>query len=165
KAREEGKVLFIDEAHNLYNRHDQDSFAKEVIAQIVQATTATKYARVFTILAGYPEPMKELMNADAGLSRRFPEQLIVHFPDYTTEECLQILCKRLAQKKFTLNSEAEKPLCEIIEHLKRDPKFGNAGSMANLADQLFDEHLMQDETTKMITIEDVKAILPTNKYQ
>lgn len=158
KAREEGKVLFIDEAHNLYNKYDQDSYAKEVIAQIVQATTATKYARVFTILAGYPEPMKELMNADAGLSRRFPEQLIVHFPDYTTEECLQILCKRLAQKKFTLNPEAVETLCEIIGHMKQDQKFGNAGSMSNLADQLFDEHLMVDDTTKMITLEDVQAI-------
>ncbi|MDR2117898.1 MAG: AAA family ATPase [Planctomycetaceae bacterium] len=158
KAREEGKVLFIDEAHNLYSRYDQDSFAKEVIAQIVQATTAQKYARVFTILAGYPEPMAELMNADAGLSRRFPEQLIVSFPDYTTEECLKILCKRLAQKKFTLSFEAEKPLCEIIDRLKQDPKFGNAGSMANIADQLIDEHLMQDDTTQIITREDVEAI-------
>lgn len=158
KAREEGKILFIDEAHNLYNKYDQDSFAKEVIAQIVQATTATKYMKVFTILAGYPEPMKELMNADAGLSRRFPEQLIVHFPDYTIEECLQILYKRLAQKKFTLSEEAVGPLCGIIERMKQDPKFGNAGSMSNLADHLFDEHLMRDDTTKMITLEDVKAI-------
>jgi SpoVK/Ycf46/Vps4 family AAA+-type ATPase len=158
KAREEGKVLFIDEAHNLYNKYDQDSFAKEVIAQIVQATTATKYMKVFTILAGYPEPMKELMNADAGLSRRFPEQLIVHFPDYTTEECLQILCKRLAQKKFTLSDEAVPLLSEIIDRMKQDPKFGNAGSMSNLADQLFDEHLMRDDTTKIITIEDVETI-------
>jgi SpoVK/Ycf46/Vps4 family AAA+-type ATPase len=158
KAREEGKVLFIDEAHNLYNKLDQDSFAKEVIAQIVQATTAVKYSRVFTILAGYPEPMRELMDADAGLSRRFPEQLIVHFPDYTTEECLQILCKRLAQKKFSLSEEAVPLVCEIIDRMKQDPKFGNAGSMSNLADHLFDEHLMQDDTTKIITIEDVKAI-------
>jgi SpoVK/Ycf46/Vps4 family AAA+-type ATPase len=158
KAREEGKVLFIDEAHNLYNRHDQDSFAKEVIAQIVQATTALKYARVFTILAGYPEPMKELMNADAGLSRRFPEQLIVHFPDYTTEECLQILCKRFAQKKLTLSPEAVKPLCKIIDRLKQDPKFGNAGSMENLADQLVDEHIMRDDTAEIITVEDVEVI-------
>ncbi|MDR3232599.1 MAG: AAA family ATPase [Planctomycetaceae bacterium] len=158
KAREEGKVLFIDEAHNLYSKHDQDSFAKEVIAQIVQATTAVKYARVFTILAGYPEPMKELMNADAGLSRRFPEQLIVPFPDYTTEECLQILCKRLVQKKFTLSPEAAPALCSIIEKMKEDPKFGNAGNMANLADQLFDEHIMQDDTTKIITVEDVENI-------
>ncbi|GHT44710.1 hypothetical protein FACS189454_02840 [Planctomycetales bacterium] len=155
KAREEGKVLFIDEAHNLYNKHDQDSFAKEVIAQIVQATTALKYARVFTILAGYPEPMKELMNADAGLSRRFPEQLIVHFPDYTTKECLQILCKRLAQKKLTLSPEAAKPLCEIIDRLKQDPKFGNAGSMGNLADQLVDEHIMRDDESQTITLEDL----------
>ncbi|MDR3182987.1 MAG: AAA family ATPase [Planctomycetaceae bacterium] len=158
KAREEGKVLFIDEAHNLYNKRDQDSYAKEVIAQIVQATTAVKYARVFTILAGYPEPMKELMNADAGLSRRFPEQLIVSFPDYTTEECLQILCKRLGAKKFTLSPEAAEPLCEVIVRMKEDPKFGNAGTMANLADHLFDKHLERDDTTKIITIEDVEKI-------
>jgi len=160
KAREEGKVLFIDEAHNLYKAHPghHDSFAQEVIAQIVQETTAAKNARVFTILAGYPEEMRQLMDADTGLQRRFPEALTILFPDYTAEECLQILEKRLAQKRFSLDAEAVPALLDIIETMKRNPKFGNAGSMNNLADHLFDEHIMRDEETKVITIEDVKAI-------
>jgi len=160
KAREEGKVLFIDEAHNLYNANPshQDSFSQEVIAQIVQETTATKNARVFTILAGYPQEMRRLMDADPGLQRRFPEALTIHFPDYTADECLQILEKRLAQKNFTLDSEAIPALLGVIETMKQNPKFGNAGSMVNLADHLFDEHLMRDEITKKITIKDVEAI-------
>ena len=160
KAREEGKVLFIDEAHNLYNANPghQDSFSQEVIAQIVQETTAEKNARVFTILAGYPEEMRRLMDADAGLQRRFPDSLTILFPDYTADECLQIMQKRLTQKKITLDDTAKPALLEVIEVMKQNPKFGNAGSMVNLADQLFDEHIMRDEITKVITIEDVEAI-------
>jgi len=158
KAREEGKVLFIDEAHNLYTSVHQDSFSQEVIAQIVQETTAEKNAGVFTILAGYPAEMRRLMDADAGLQRRFPEALTILFPDFTADECLQIMQKRLAQKKFTLDDAAKPMLLEVIEAMKQNPKFGNAGSMVNLADQLFDEHLMRDEITKVITIEDVEAI-------
>ena len=160
KAREEGKVLFIDEAHNLYNPNSghQDSYAQEVIAQIVQETTAVKNARVFTVLAGYPEEMRRLMDADPGLQRRFPETLTIYFPDYKAEECLQILQKRLAQKKFTLDDETVPALLDVIEAKKQNPKFGNAGEMINLADQLFDEHLMRDEDTKTITLEDVEAI-------
>jgi SpoVK/Ycf46/Vps4 family AAA+-type ATPase len=160
KAREEGKVLFIDEAHNLYsaNPAHQDSFSQEVIAQIVQETTAEKNAGVFTILAGYPAEMRRLMDADAGLQRRFPEALTILFPDFTVDECLQIMQKRLAQKKLTLDDTAKPMLLNMIEAMKQNPKFGNAGSMVNLADQLFDEHVMRDEITKVITIEDVEAI-------
>ena len=57
KAREEGKVLFIDEAHNLYNPNSgqQDSYAQEVIAQIVQETTAVKNARVLRFWVAIPK--------------------------------------------------------------------------------------------------------------
>ncbi|MDR1383201.1 MAG: AAA family ATPase [Planctomycetaceae bacterium] len=155
KAREEGKVLFIDEAHNLYSsdpRH-QDSFSQEVIATIVPQTTAPQNARVFTILAGYPEPMRNLMNADPGLQRRFP--LIIEFPDYSAEECFAILRNRLAKKKFNIDSDAETALHELINQMKRTPNFGNAGTMESLAETLFDNHLMRDDESKTIMPEDL----------
>lgn len=160
KAREEGKVLFIDEAHNLYNTnpHNQDSYAQEVIAQIVQEVTSLKNTRVFTVLAGYPEPMRRLMDADPGLQRRFPEALTVTFPDYDVDECLHILLKRLAAKKLSLAPDAVEPLKAFIATLKQDPKFGNAGAMNNVADQLYDELLMRDDESDTITKEDVAAI-------
>jgi len=102
--------------------------------------------------------MRRLMDADPGLQRRFPETLTILFPDYTADECLLILQKRLAQKKLTLDDAAKPALLEIIETMKRNPKFGNAGSMNNLADHLFDEYVMRDKETKVITIEDVEAV-------
>ena len=160
KAREEGKVLFIDEAHNLYNAnpHNQDSYAQEVIAQLVQEVTALKNARVFTVLAGYTEPMRRLMDADPGLQRRFPEALTVTFPDYTVDECLFILQQRLTQKRLSLDTDAVERLKTLITAQKQDAKFGNAGAMHNLADQLYDELLMRDEDSATITLEDVEAI-------
>ncbi|MDR0869571.1 MAG: AAA family ATPase [Planctomycetaceae bacterium] len=154
KAREEGKVLFIDEAHNLYTGgRDQDSFAKEVIAQITQEVTALKNARVFTVLAGYPEPMRQLFDADPGWEQRFP--LIVEFPDYTANECLQILKMTLEKDKLKLAPDTERLLLEHISILKQNPKFANAREMNNLAAALADNYIMRDDGTQTITLEDL----------
>ncbi|MDR0520949.1 MAG: AAA family ATPase [Planctomycetaceae bacterium] len=154
KAREEGKVLFIDEAHNLYSSAgDNDSFNKDIIGQITQEVTSGRNARVFTVLAGYPEPMQRLFNADPGWERRFP--LVVDFPDYTAAECLQILKMKLKKSKLTLAPETEPPLLDYIHTLKQNPKFGNAGEMENLAAVLADNYIMRDDGSQTITPEDL----------
>ncbi|MDR3198249.1 MAG: AAA family ATPase [Planctomycetaceae bacterium] len=154
KAREEGKVLFIDEAHNLYQSSgDNDSFNKDIIGQITQEVTAPKNARVFTILAGYPEPMQRLFNADPGWERRFP--YIVKFPDYEAEDCLLILKKALRKNKLELAPEIETPLLTLINRMKQNPKFGNAGEMNNLAETLLSNHIMRDDESQIITMEDL----------
>jgi SpoVK/Ycf46/Vps4 family AAA+-type ATPase len=154
KARDEGKVLFIDEAHNLYSSpSDNDSFNKDIIGQITQEVTALKNARVFTILAGYPEPMQRLFEADPGWERRFPS--MVEFPDYEADECLLILKKTLQRNKLELAPETEQPLLDTIRRLKQNPKFGNAGEMNNLAETLLSNHIMQNEESQTITLEDL----------
>jgi SpoVK/Ycf46/Vps4 family AAA+-type ATPase len=154
KAREEGKVLFIDEAHNLYqSSSDNDSFSKDIIGQITQEITSAKNSRVFTILAGYPEPMQHLFNADPGWERRFP--YIVNFPDYEAEDCLLILKNALHKKKLGLEPETEAPLLVLINRMKQNPKFGNAGEMNNLAERLLDNHIMRDDESQVITLEDL----------
>lgn len=154
QAREEGKVLFIDEAHNLYSdSRDNDSFNKDIITAIVAESTAYQNSRVFTILAGYPEPMRNLMNADPGLKRRFP--LTVDFSDYTTDECFQILCNKLGKRKLTLADDVESVLKNLIEDLKVQPHFGNAGTMESLAETLFENYVMREGSDKMITMDDL----------
>ncbi|MDR1478268.1 MAG: AAA family ATPase [Planctomycetaceae bacterium] len=154
KAREEGKVLFVDEAHNLcQSSGDQDSFNKDIIGQITQEVTSLQNAHVFTILAGYPEPMQRLFNADPGWERRFP--YIINFPDYEAEDCLLILKKALRRNKLELAPETETPLLVLIDRMKQNPKFGNAGEMNNLAEILLGNHIMRDDESQTITMEDL----------
>lgn len=159
QAREEGKVLFIDEAHNLYSHtQDNDSFNKDIITAIVAESTAVQNTRVFTILAGYPEPMRHLMNADPGLQRRFP--LIVEFPDYSTDECLQILRSKLGKRKLTIADDMEPVLRDLIEDMKVQPHFGNAGTMESFAETLFDNYVMRDGTDRTISQDDLGYGVP-----
>ncbi|GHT18810.1 hypothetical protein FACS1894189_7110 [Planctomycetales bacterium] len=168
KARKEKKVLFIDEAYALHRPNMQDSFASDIIDQLVGQITATENSRVFTVLAGYTDEMEHLMEGNPGLQSRFPKQLIVNFPDYTVDACLQILRNRLAQKKLTLNQSAEGPLREVISVMKNAPHFGNARDMNTLANALRSEFIqrknrIQATVVRTITIDDVVSYNNNNR--
>ena len=47
--------------------------------------------RLVVILAGYPVRMQKLLDLNPGLSRRFPQDNIFTFPDYSPEELWNIL--------------------------------------------------------------------------
>lgn len=157
KARDEGKVLFIDEAYALFrNNVNQDSYGQEVIDTIVSEVTSAQNGRVFTILAGYRDDMEFLMNGNDGLASRFP--LIVEFPDYSIEECLEILCLELRRKKKELEPTAAEHVKVHIVGMKRKEKFGNARAMETLASDLIDACLDRDTHSDTITLEDVQRI-------
>ncbi|WP_406545523.1 AAA family ATPase, partial [Succinimonas sp.] len=73
----EGGILFIDEAYSLANDIDH-GFGAEAIDTIVQEME-NRRERMIVILAGYAEPMKKLLDANAGLSSRIAFH--VDFPD------------------------------------------------------------------------------------
>jgi hypothetical protein len=87
------------------------------------------------ILAGYPEPMARFLESNPGLASRFPDE--VGFPDYTAEECLDILTLQLARVEkgnaLPLTADGvESRLLEAIEEFRLRPAFGNAREMENL---------------------------------
>jgi SpoVK/Ycf46/Vps4 family AAA+-type ATPase len=83
--------------------------------------------------------MKEFLKTNPGLARRFPEENIIHFPDYTLDELTQILLYMLKESGLSWTEEAEKALREIVGGLyeTRGTTFGNAGEMRNLRDALY----------------------------
>lgn len=120
-----GKVLFIDEAYQLRE-------SSRVVADIVANVELLEYKnKLSVIMAGYPQDMRELMNVNVGLSRRFEE---APFSDYSNEELYEILVRKA---EGTSNTIMDSENCREVgisyfASLQRGMNFGNAGEAENL---------------------------------
>lgn len=75
-----GSVLFIDEAYALYKgERDGDAFGKEALDTLT-AEMENHRGDFVVIMAGYPEEMQTLLEANPGLESRMP--YVVEFPNY-----------------------------------------------------------------------------------
>jgi len=127
-----GGVLFIDEAYYLYkpdNERDYGSEAIEILLQVME----NQRDDLVVILAGYKEPMDKFYESNPGLSSRIANH--IDFPDYTTQELLQIAKMMLEEQQYQLTPDAEVALTEYITKRKEKPLFANARSVKNALDR------------------------------
>ena len=127
-----GGVLFIDEAYYLYkpdNERDYGSEAIEILLQVME----NQRDDLVVILAGYKEPMDKFYESNPGLSSRIANH--IDFPDYTTEELLQISKLMLEEQQYQLTPDAEIALTDYIKKRKEKPLFANARSVKNALDR------------------------------
>jgi probable Rubsico expression protein CbbX len=127
-----GGVLFIDEAYYLYkpdNERDYGSEAIEILLQVME----NQRDDLVVILAGYKEPMDKFYESNPGLSSRIANH--IDFPDYTTEELLQIAKLMLEDQQYQLTPNAEVALTQYIQKRKEKPLFANARSVKNALDR------------------------------
>jgi len=83
-----GGVLFIDEAYQLGNTSEKDTYSKECIDAINQALTENK-SEFICIIAGYEDALNDsFFSRNQGLKRRFPYKFTLK--KYTTNELQQI---------------------------------------------------------------------------
>ncbi len=123
-----GGVLFIDEGYNLVNG-DHDEFGKEAFNTLL--TKAENYRdRLMVIMAGYEEPMRQLILVNEGMARRFPHEL--HFEKYTEDELLQIMQFMLKKRHYYLHMDAETAVKRLIKGKMCHSNFGNAGEIRNM---------------------------------
>lgn len=131
-----GGVLFIDEAYML-TEAGRGNFGQEAVDTLLKRMEDDR-GRFVVIAAGYPEKMRLFRKSNPGLARRFPEENILHFEDYSAAELGLILDDLLKQRKLVAAKETRQKLEEIlsgmVEH--RDEQFGNAGEVRNLVDAL-----------------------------
>ena len=153
-------ILFIDEAYSLLD-DERGGFGQDAISVLLTRMENDR-DRLVIILAGYPSRMQRLLHSNPGLSRRFPQDNVFSFPDYSPDELWIILDGLFNLRSLTYSYEIKSYLIDIINQMYevRDDSFGNAGEMRNLVEaierkraaRLFDQFSNVDPS---VLIEDI----------
>jgi len=128
-----GGVLFIDEAYSL-NKGDISAganFGQEAINALLERLTRDA-GKFVCVLAGYSREMKEFLNTNSGLERRFRK---IEFEDYKPDELEKIFRNLMAKENMNLNDDAERNLASFFKKVyeTRNPStFGNGGTVVNI---------------------------------
>ena len=156
-------VLFIDEAYSLIGT-GQD-YGKEAIATLLKRMEDDR-DRLIVILAGYSKEMQDFINTNPGLQSRFNRY--IEFPDYSSEELLQIFEKNVEKFDYKLEKEAAVAMAAYFQNAvnNKDANFGNARFVRNIFEKTLekqanrlstDPDLDKDELT-LITKEDLPIL-------
>ncbi|NRD79606.1 AAA family ATPase [Bacillus sp. BRMEA1] len=141
-----GGVLFIDEAYSLLSQSAGD-FGKEVIDTLVDEMTRHN-ENLVVVLAGYPDQMDELLESNPGLRSRFKK--FFFFPDYPSEELLEIMNSYAESYQYKLTEEAN----ELLKRLLNSESFSGNGRFAtNTVDEL-----IQVQAARLMTLSDNDAL-------
>jgi Cdc6-like AAA superfamily ATPase len=141
-AADQGTLL-IDEAYSLI-RGGEDDFGREAIDTIVKLVEDRR-DRLVVILTGYTGEMAELVAANPGMKSRFPKT--IHFPDYSSDELVQILEMTAAKGEFQLDDDAKAKARAWLEGVPRDTGFGNGRLVRNLF-----EHAVGRQATRLASV-------------
>ena len=142
-------VLLIDEAYALARGGDND-FGREATDTLVKLVEDHR-DDIVVIAAGYPEEMHVFVESNPGLRSRFPKT--IHFPDYTTEELVEIFESMCKKASYSLTPDAKRSMREWFDAQPRDKGFGNG----RLARNLF-EAAIAHQATRLVKID-----APTNE--
>lgn len=121
-------VLIIDEAYSLVRGGERD-FGREAIDTVVKLVEDRRES-IVVIMAGYPDEMAQLIDANPGLKSRFPKT--IRFPDYSTEELVKIFEIIARKNKFEVAPEALGSAGEFFDSMDRGKGFGNGRAARNL---------------------------------
>jgi AAA+ superfamily predicted ATPase len=157
-------VLFVDEAYALSRSVDRLDFGDEAIETLLKRMEDNRH-RLVVIVAGYPRLMHRFLESNPGLRSRFSREIT--FPDYSTDELVEIFVRFAAESEYHLAEGADDALREILGRAERDESFGNARFARTLFEQSLNaqalrlghgdvESLTQSELTAL-TADDLRA--------
>ena len=125
-------VLFVDEAYALARDGDRLDFGDEAIETLLKRMEDNRH-RLVVIVAGYPGPMERFLNSNPGLRSRFSRE--IEFPDYSTDELVEIFARFAAEAEYTLGDGTDDALRAIFGGAERHEGFGNARFARTLFEQ------------------------------
>lgn len=152
-----GGVLFIDEAYSLVQSDSNGDYGHEAVATLIKAMEDYR-GRFCIILAGYRNPMQELIATNPGFQSRI--QFELDFPNYSRDELRQIAEQMLKKRKYTINQQAMEKLLDVTDVKRKDPNFANAREIRNILDQV-----IMCQNLRCIGTEDRElALVDVNSY-
>src|SRR2546421_10987686 len=125
-------VLFIDEAYALAPGDERLDFGPEAIETLLKRMEDYRH-RLVVIVAGYPRLMHHFLQSNPGLRSRFSREIA--FPDYATEELVEITQTFARDNEYVLGQDAEASLRLIFSGAGRGEGFGNARFVRTLFEQ------------------------------
>ena len=125
-------VLFVDEAYALARDGERLDFGDEAIEALLKRMEDHRH-RLVVIVAGYPRLMRRFLESNPGLRSRFSRE--IDFPDYSTEELVEIFGRFASEHAYTLGDGAEDALRSIFANAERGESFGNARFARTLFEQ------------------------------
>lgn len=121
-------VLLVDEAYALARGGERD-FGMEAIDTLVKLVEDHR-DDIVVIAAGYPEEMRTFVDSNPGLRSRFPKT--IEFPDYSTDELLQIFESQAKKGGYQPTPDALAAVHAWFHDQPRDKGFGNGRLVRNL---------------------------------
>ena len=94
-------VLLFDEVDTVAG-HMHRGQKRSSVSQIINYQSEKRRRDMVTLVATYPEHIKDFMNSDPGLRSRFR---IVHFPDRPTDHFVKVLERNLSQVSLSIESD------------------------------------------------------------
>ena len=128
-----GGVLFIDEAYYLYRPENERDYGPEAIEMLLQVMENQRDDLV-VILAGYKEKMEIFFQANAGFRSRIAHH--IDFPDYSTDELMQIAEMMLSKQMYHFDEKSKAAFAEYLELRQNQAQFANARSVRNALDRI-----------------------------
>ena len=140
-----GGILFIDEAYALAQGGESD-FGAEAIATLLKQMEDHR-DDLAVIVAGYPAPMAKLLDSNPGLRSRFPKT--IDFPDYTSDELVQIFALISEDHHYRPDADAREKVRAWLDAQPRGPTFGNGRLARNLFEAAVARH-----ATRIVDVKD-----------
>jgi stage V sporulation protein K len=125
-------VLFIDEAYALARGDERQDFGPEAIETLLKRMEDYRH-RLVVIVAGYPRLMQTFLESNPGLRSRFSREIT--FPDYSTDELVQIAHTFARDNEYVFADGADAALVSILARAARGERFGNARFVRTLFEQ------------------------------
>ena len=159
-------VLFIDEAYALASSGSKQDFGPEAIATLLKRMEDNR-DRLVVILAGYSKEMREFIESNSGLRSRFVRY--IDFPDYNSEELLQIMKSNVDNGGYRLEEAAVPALKEAFDSITAsgDKNYGNGRYVRNLYEESLKSQAnriaalsdITDDDLTIITLPDIQVAL------
>ena len=118
----------------------------------VNAALLCSRQRNVVIVAGYPRLMNRFLESNPGLRSRFSREIT--FPDYSTDELVEIFGRFAADAEYMLADDATEALRSIFEGAERHEGFGNARFARTLFEQALNAQALR------LGAGDVEALSP-----